>query len=54
MNKYKELICSVRFRVVCNQCKKDLDFQDRKFEILSLRGNGYYYCESCAQQKKEG
>jgi hypothetical protein len=48
---FREVRLSVPFRTICFQCKKELNFNDRKYENPSIRQAYYgHYCEECMNQ----
>ena len=47
----REMKLSVPFRTICFQCKKELNFDDRKYEDPGIRQEYYgYFCEQCMNQ----
>jgi uncharacterized protein with PIN domain len=47
----EEMKLSMPFRTICSQCKKELNFNDRKYTDSSIRPMyNRYYCEECKNQ----
>jgi len=47
----REMKLSVPFRTICFQCKKELNFNDRKYYDHSISPVYFgYYCEECMNQ----
>ena len=48
---FREVRLSVPFRTICFQCKKELNFNDRKYLDPGIRPEYYgYHCEECVNQ----
>ena len=48
---FTEIKLSVPFRTICFQCKKELNFNDRKYYDPSISPVYFgYYCEECMNQ----
>jgi len=46
-----EMKLSVPFRTICSQCKKELNFSDKKY--ADPGNSDRCYCEDCKQQSEK-